>query len=256
LAKGTTIGYKRIVSFPTVKASKVRLHITDAKACLVISNAGVYYAPPILAAPSVIRNQAGEITITPADKESVIYYTTDGSTPTPGSKKYKGPFLAGGKPEIRAIVYDPSTRRSGPETHEKFDISKKGWKIGGIDDEKAGAVLDGDPSTAWHQSKEKKMPQDMVIDLGKDENITGLRYLPDQSVWNPGIIAAYEFYVSDNSIDWKPVGHGEFPNIKNNPLWQVVRFIPQKARYIKLRAVKNAENTNEVGYAELDIITQ
>ena len=79
LAKGTTIGYKRIVSFPAVKATKVRLHITDAKSCLVISNVGVYNAPQILAAPAVTRNQAGVITITPVDKESAIYYTTDGS---------------------------------------------------------------------------------------------------------------------------------------------------------------------------------
>ncbi|MEO6633818.1 MAG: alpha-L-fucosidase, partial [Mucilaginibacter sp.] len=126
MAKGTTIGYRRIVSFPTVKATKVRFHITDAKACLVISNVGVYYASPILAAPAVTRNQAGEITITPADKESVVYFTTDGTAPVPGSKKYKAPFPADGKPEIRAMVYDPSTHKSSPETHGKFDISRKG----------------------------------------------------------------------------------------------------------------------------------
>lgn len=255
LAKGTTIGYKRIISFPTVRATKVRLHITDAKACLAISNAGVYYAPQILAAPTVIRNKAGEIIITPADKESIIYYTTDGSIPAPRSKKYRKPFLVGGKPEIRAIVYDPNTGRSSPETREKFDISKKDWKIIGDDDEKAGAVLDGDPSTAWHQGKDKKMPVDLVIDLGRMENIAGFRYLPDQSSWNPGIIAAYEFYVSENGADWKLVSHGEFPNIKNNPLWQVIKFTPQKTRYIKLRAVKNIENTGEAGYAEIGIIT-
>ncbi len=256
LAKGTTIGYKRIVSFPTAMATKVRLNITDAKACLLISNVGVYYAPQILAAPGVTRNQAGEITITPVDKESIIYFTTDGSTPGAGSKKYKGPFLAEGKPEIRAIVYDPSTHKSSPETHEKFDISKKDWKIVGIGDEKASAILDGDPSTAWHQSKDKKMPQDMVIDLGKDENVAGFRYLPDQSIWNPGIIAGYEFYVSENTANWKLVSQGEFPNIKNNPLWQMVKFARQKARYIRLRAVKNTENSNEEGYAEIDIITE
>ena len=234
----------------------MRLHIIDAKGCLVISNIGVYNAPQILAAPSVIRNQAGEIIITPADKESVIYYTIDGSTPTPGSKKYKGSVLADGKPDIRAIVYDPSTRRSSQETHEKFDISKKDWKIVGIEDEKAEAVLDGDPSTSWHQGKDTKMPVDLVIDLGKEESLSGFKYLPDQGLWNPGIIAGYEFYISDNNADWKLVSQGEFPNIKNNPLWQIVKFTPQKARYIKLRAIKNTENSNETGYADIDIITQ
>ncbi|SHM73508.1 alpha-L-fucosidase [Mucilaginibacter sp. OK098] len=256
LAKGTTIGYKRILSFPTVKATQVRLHIIDAKACLVISNVSVYYASQILAAPSIARNQAGEITITPADKESAIYYTTDGSMPTPGKKKYSRPFLADGKPQIRAIVYDPSNHQSSPETHEKFDIARKDWKIVGIDDKKASAVLDGDPSTAWHQDKNKKMPVDLVIDLEKEENLSGFRYLPDQGQWNPAIIAGYEFYVSDNGADWKLVSHGEFPNIKNNPLWQTIKFARQKARYIKLRAVKNTENSDDAGYAEIDIITE
>ncbi|ASU32001.1 alpha-L-fucosidase [Mucilaginibacter xinganensis] len=256
LAKGTTIGYKRIVSFPTVKARKVRLQIRDAKACLLISNIGVYYAPQILTAPSVTRNQAGTIIITPADKESVIYYTTDGSIPTRGSKKYQGPFAADGKPEIRAIVYDPFTRQSSSATHEKFDVSRKDWKIVGIADEKVSAVLDGDPSTAWHQSKDKKMPQDLVVDLGEEKKLAGFRYLPDQSIWNPGIIAGYEFYVSKDNIEWKLVSHGEFPNIKNNPLWQIIKFASQKSRYIRLRALKNTENNNDTGYAEIDIITE
>jgi len=256
LAKGTTIGYKRILSFRTVSASKVRLDITDSKACLAVSNVGVYYAPQILTAPSMIRNQAGKITITPADKESRIYYTTNGSMPSTASKKYVGPFMAAGKSTIRSIVYDPSTHQSSPETQEKFDVSRKSWKIMDNNDENAKAILDGDPSTAWHQDKEKKMPQDLVINLGHEESISGFKYLPDQTIWNPGIIAAYEFYVSDNNSDWKLVSQGEFPNIKNNPLWQIVKFTTQKAWYIRLRAVKNTENSNEVGYAEIDIITQ
>lgn len=256
LAKGTTIGYKRIVNFPTVKATQVRLHITDAKACLAIANTGVYYAPQILAAPSVTRNQEGEITITPADKESLIYYTTDGTAPAPAKKKFTGPFATDGKIQIRAICYDESRHQSSPETHEKFDIVRKDWKIVGIDDKKAYAVLDGDPSTVWHQGKDKKMPVDLVIDLGKEETLSGFRYLPDQGQWGPGIIAGYEFYVSENNADWKLVSHGEFPNIKNNPLWQTINFAAQKTRFIKLRAVKNTENNNETGYAEIDIITE
>jgi len=46
VARGETIGYKRIVRFPEVTASKVRLKIVQSRACLVISNFGVYYASP------------------------------------------------------------------------------------------------------------------------------------------------------------------------------------------------------------------
>jgi len=42
VASGTTIGYKRILKFNPVKAGKVRINITSAKACPVISNVAIY----------------------------------------------------------------------------------------------------------------------------------------------------------------------------------------------------------------------
>jgi alpha-L-fucosidase len=42
IAKGTTIGYKRIVKLFPVEAQKIRLVITDSKACPVISNMEIY----------------------------------------------------------------------------------------------------------------------------------------------------------------------------------------------------------------------
>jgi alpha-L-fucosidase len=256
LAKATTIGYKRILRFPGVAATKVRFNIADAKSCPVISNIGIYNAPQILAAPTVIRNQRGEINIIPADEESEVYYTMDGSVPTAGSKKYTGPVVTEGKVQVNAMAYEPASGKSSPVTHEKFDIPRKSWKLVGIEDEKANAVLDGDPSAVWHQDRGKKMPVDLVIDLGKEETLNGFRYLPDQGLWNPGIITHYQFYISNDNIEWRLVDAGEFPNIKNNPLWQSNNFLPVKARYIKLRALRNTDNNDETGYAEVDVITK
>ena len=170
LAKATTIGYKRILRFPGVTATKVRFNITDAKSSPVISTIGIYNAPQLLTAPSIIRNQNGEINIIPADKESELYYTMDGSVPTLKSKKYSGPVTTDGKVRISAIAYESATGKASPVTNEKFDIPRTNWKLVDIDDEKANAILDGDPSTAWHQSKDKKIPVDLVIDLGKRRN--------------------------------------------------------------------------------------
>ena len=52
LAKGTTIGFKRILLFPTVTATKLRFNITDSKSCPVISNISIYDAPQIHTPPS------------------------------------------------------------------------------------------------------------------------------------------------------------------------------------------------------------
>ena len=256
ITKGTTIGYKRILRFPSVKATKVRLNITDSKSCPTISNVGIYNAPLFLNAPSIARNQSGDITITTNDIGPLFFYTLDGSEPTSHSKRYTGSFSTNGKLEVKAIAYDPATGKSSPVEVQQFDRSRKDWKILGTDDKKASAVLDGNVSTVWHQGKDQKMPVDLVIDLGNELNLAGFKYHPEQGTWEPGIIQHYEFYVSADNKTWKLADQGEFSNIKNNPLWQVKRFQPIKARYIKLRALKNTENNSKCGYAEIDVITE
>jgi alpha-L-fucosidase len=254
LAKATTIGYKRILRFPSVKASKVRVTITDSKSCPLISNMGVYNAPVFLNAPTIARNQAGEISITTNDIGPFFYYTIDGSEPTPTSNRYNGSFPTEGKVNVKAISYDPATGKSSPVALEKFDIPRKKWKILDADNEKAYAILDGNIATTWHQNKDK-LPVDLVIDLGNEQNLVGFKYFPDQGMWGPGIITHYQFYTSQDNTTWKLVDEGEFSNIKNNPLWQIKKFATEKARYIKLRATANAENNNNIGYAEVDVIT-
>jgi alpha-L-fucosidase len=46
-ARGTTIGYKRLLRFRNVTAEKVRLTIAKSRLCPTISNFGLFYAPPI-----------------------------------------------------------------------------------------------------------------------------------------------------------------------------------------------------------------
>jgi alpha-L-fucosidase len=255
LKEATTIGYKRILRFPTTTSTKLRFSITDSKSCPLISNIGVFKAPQILDPPSIKRNQSGEIIIRPVDDESLVFYTLDGTEPTPDSKKYMGPVLTEGKLTVKAIAYEPGSQKNSPVSQESFDLARKDWKIPGTKDEKAYAILDGDPSTAWHQSGDLKMPIDLLIDMGKEIELNGFRYLPDPSLWNPSIITDYSFFVSSDMKAWKLVDQGEFSNIRNNPLWQTKTFAPVKARYFKLRALANIEGNDRAGYAEVDVIT-
>ncbi|MCM5527577.1 alpha-L-fucosidase [Parasegetibacter sp. NRK P23] len=256
VAAGTTIGYKRILRFPGVKASKLRFNIKDAKACPAISTIGLYNAPLFLNAPSVTRDQSGKVSITTNDIGPVFYYTLDGKVPTTRSKKYSGAFQADGKMEIRSIAVDPASGQAGPVTMEKFDVSKSKWKLVGTNDTKAYAVLDGNSTTAWHQQRKDGIPNELVIDLGEEHAVAGFRYLPEQGKWGSGIITHYRFYVSDDGANWTLADEGEFSNIRNNPLWQTKKFQVRKARYIKLQALKNTADNNRAGYAEVDIITQ
>jgi len=257
IAKETTIGYKRILRFKTVQATKLRLTITDSKSCPLISNIEIYDAPQILAPPTIVREQSGDVRIVPADFESQLYYTLDGSNPTVKSNKYIGAIkTVDGKVVVKTMAYDPVTKNSSPVVEEKFDIARTHWKIVGAEDKSAYAILDGDVSSNWYQNRNDQIPVDLVIDLGKEENVSGFKYLPDQNWWATGIITRYSFYVSNDGREWKLVDGGEFANIKNNPLWQSKTFAPVKTRFIKFQALRNTQNDNVVGYAEVELITK
>ncbi len=257
VAKETTIVYKRILRFKTVTTNSVRLTINNAKSNFLISNIEMYLAPQILAPPTIIREKSGHVRINPADFESQIFYTLDGTTPSIKSDRYTGSIKTiDGKVTVKCIAHDPRTGKNSIVAEENFDVAKTLWKITGVNDEKAYAILDGDVNTQWYQDKSSRMPAELVVDLGRMENLTGFRYLPDQHWWAKGIIVNYEFYVSDDGNNWISVDKGEFANIKNSPTWQIRTFKPMKARFIKLQALSNTQQDDAVGYSEVDIITQ
>jgi len=56
------------------------------------------------------------VTISDATSGATIYYTTDGSTPTPSSNVYSGPILVLETTTIRAIAVAPGWYRSSVAT--------------------------------------------------------------------------------------------------------------------------------------------
>lgn len=257
LAQGTTIGYKRILRFPAIEATKVRLNITDSKAAPVISTIGLFNAPLNLDAPIITRNRNGDVSIASTDVGPKFYYTLDGSTPTPSSPPFVGAVSTEeGKVRVRAIAVDPATGKSSPVAQEDFDLSRKGWTILGVKGEEPYALLDGNPATSWKQPPGFEFPVDLVIDLGREQSLIGFKYHPDQGMWGHGAISDYEFYVSTDNVNWKLADKGEFSNIKNNRVWQIKKFEPILGRFIKLRALKNVDGSKEIGYAEVDILTK
>ncbi|MGQ1787404.1 alpha-L-fucosidase [Saccharicrinis sp. GN24d3] len=255
LAKETTIGYKRILRLPITKAAKVRVAIKKSKASPLITNVELYKAPKVLTAPVIKRDKEGFLKIESADKEVDVYFTTDGSEPDNNSTKYTGSFILADKAEVKAITLDPVSGKRSPVSSETFDIVKKEWKVVGVGDENANRIFDGESMTVWHQNN-KKMPVDLVVDLGQTYTLKGFKYLPDQSRWSNGIIFNYQFYTSTNGRSWKLASEGEFSNIKNSPIWQTKLFDSAKARFVKLKAIDNTGNSSVAGYAEIDIITE
>lgn len=118
-----------------------------------------------------------------------------------------------------------------------------------VDEAEAGKCADKDAATTCFVDGNT-----LLMDLGTEQTVSSFHYLPDQSEYNKGLIAAYEISVgTEAGAVNQVVSSGEFSNIKNNPILQSVYFSPVTARYVLLKAVRMVENDGPMGFAELGV---
>ncbi len=106
IARGTTIGNKRIVLTGTVRASRIRVTIHESRACPILSSVEVYAAPPSVAIHTPAAHFFGETTVTlrSDDPKAEIRYTTNGASPSRESTRYQRPIRVDRTCEVRAIA--------------------------------------------------------------------------------------------------------------------------------------------------------
>jgi hypothetical protein len=116
-------------------------------------------------------------------------------------------------------------------------------------------AIDGDPSTIWHTPWEDSAPgypHEIQIELQKDAEIKGLRYLPRQDMSN-GWIAEYQVYVSLDGKNWgDPIATGIFKKDRNKK--NVLFEKAGKGRFIRFVAASGFDGQIFASVAELDII--
>ena len=272
IAGATTVGYKRLRRFDAVTTDRVRLRVTRSRLNPMISEFGLFYAPPILAAPTISRDAKGLVRIA-AQPGIEIRYTLDGSEPTSQSKLYADPFPLPLGGHVKAIALPGAAAIDfGTDTtaRREFGRAKTLWRIVSVDSEEprengfARSAIDDDPNTFWHTQwvgGDPGYPHEIVVDLGETLELAGFTYLPRQDGTDGGLIAKYEFYVSGDPKQWNdPAASGEFANVLNNPVRQRVAFDkphkgqPHKGRYIRLVALASPNNKPWAGAAEIDVI--
>ena len=261
----TTIGYKRILSFPMLKTSKLRINILEADACPVISELQIFKAPELLSAPIITRDKSGRVTIQADNNDPAITYTTDGSEPTYQSTRYTESFDMAKGGTIRARSFINNGSKSGDIVTAVFDVAPAKWRIASADEGakgfEAANAIDGSNKTNWITSwtdSTAKFPHEVAVDMGEKINLKGFSYTPRQDGNNTGIVYRYNFFVSEDGKRWqKVVNDGAFANVKNNPVKQEVQFERSyPARFFKFEAlIPAAEQEKWVAVAELGVIT-
>jgi hypothetical protein len=116
----------------------------------------------------------------------------------------------------------------------------------------AANAIDGDPVSFWHTHYEGKVapaPHFLIIDIGREVNLSGITYLPRQDMGN-GRPSTMEVYTSQDPKKWDaPAGTARWQPGKS---LQTLRFArPVTARYLKFLIPKPQ---TIAAVAELDIL--
>lgn len=253
LVSATTIGYKRILRFPTISSSKMRINIRKSLACPVLNNVEIYKSPEQLSVPTINRSKDGMVTINCKSNDPAIFYTLDGSNPTVSSNRYTQPFSLVDGGIVKAIAAVDNGNKMSEIVTVDFDLAPIKWKIEFSGTNEVEKSIDGNPSSAININKNESL----VIDMGESVDLKGFSYTPVRSTTAPNIVK-YNFYVSADGKKWEQVEkNGVFNNIKNNPIKQDIRFAANhSARYLKLEVVGTVDNSNVYSVAELGVITK
>jgi alpha-L-fucosidase len=162
-----------------------------------------------------------------------------------------------GAPAISNIGIYKSTPREietiKPNASIAGDLDKNAWKITtNTPNEKASMIIDGNFFNSWRQTI--TIPFSMVIDLGKNQTISGFYYEPlkDKQLGN---IEKYSIYVSQDGNTWgEPISKGEFANIANNPILQKITFTQKvQGKFVKFTADKIVEDKRDVSFLEFGL---
>ena len=277
IATATSIGPNRLIRLGhNVTASRVRLRITGSPVCIALSDFGLYREKLLAPAPVISRESSGMVSIVPGGAASgntssgdaasgntaspgalsvlPIHYTLDGSTPGQQSPLYTTPFLLaqGGTVKARSM----NREVSGDIRTQVFGISHSGWSVVSAPaDSHAERAIDEDESSDW-RTPGGAFPQDITIDMGKEQLVKAFTYLPRQDRKTASIVDRYAFYTSENGKDWQKAKQGEFSNIAANPLQQLVLLkSPVRARYFRFSAL-HAIGEKGVSAAELGVVTR
>jgi len=157
---------------------------------------------------------------------------------------------------------DPNQGQSSHAMPKKGLLKRDGMKLVSFSSESefnqkfAANAIDGNPGTIWHtawQGKLQKHPHELVIDLGKQSHVSGIRFLPRQdSGWN-GTFGKVDVSVADSVDGFDDPFPGEFKKERRS---QDFTFETQLGRFVRIRVLSEVTGGPWAAAAEIGIIGQ
>ncbi|MFK7768048.1 MAG: sulfatase-like hydrolase/transferase [Mariniblastus sp.] len=126
-------------------------------------------------------------------------------------------------------------------------------------DRQAIYAIDGKPNTIWHSQfsdgKRAEHPHELVIDLGREREVSGFRYLARQdAAWN-GAFGETEFSISNSASEFpEPQLKTEFKKVKTAQSADCDK--PVTGRYIRIRINSAANGGVWASAADIGIIAK
>lgn len=200
-----------------------------------------------------VRTFDGETTVSmrSTTKDTIIFYSVDGSTPTRSSKIYSKPFSISSDTTVKAVGYFAPGNES-PVVEAVFRRRLNDWTVkvtSGYSTQYTGggenAIVDGIRGTTNFASGEwqgvQGKPYEAVVDLQRETEIrsVGASFLQVASpwIWMPDRI---EFEISSDGVNFTRIAEIKpaFPQAQMTPTIKEYRqtITPTRARYVRLRA--------------------
>lgn len=150
---------------------------------------------------------------------------------------------------------------SGEWSADDGFIPQDDWSLLGAFSEETSAengrarnAFDGSASTIWHTQYTGGAPlppHEIRIDLGASYQLEALRYLPRQDAVDHGMVADYQFFVSDDPMSWgSPVASGGMPAGRGPT---TIAFATRTGRYVRFVATREISGGAWTSLAELDL---
>ncbi|WP_316752927.1 alpha-L-fucosidase [Pedobacter gandavensis] len=274
IASATNIGYKRILRFPDVTASKFRLKVLSSRANPAIATIEAHYYHTRPAQLQLVRDANGLLTIAASQHEfgwkphgqnatenlgtgTQIYYTTNGTEPTSSSTKYTAPFTVT-KGEVKAIAI--ADKEKGSVASATFGLIKNNWKLVNASTDvnpknTASMAFDAKGQTYW-LSEANDGQAKIALDLGDIQQLTAFVYTPPKE-FLAGMMEKGVLQISKDGKNWETVAQFEFGNLINDPSARTHYLKqPVSARYVQIQATNIAGNKQSLAIAELDFLTK